>query len=86
MEAVPTTSDSGSETTPAPQAAAAFIQAIRAINARFGVGATIPELHRADIPVLARHADKEANPLYPVPLLLDADELARLFEKLLDKT
>ncbi len=73
------------ETTPAPQAAAAFIQAIRAMNARFGVGATIPKLRRADIPALARHADKEANPLYPVPLLLDADELARLFERLLDK-
>lgn len=73
------------ETTPAPQAAAAFIQAIRAMNARFGVGATIPELRRADIPALARHADKEANPLYPVPLLLDADELAQLFERLLDK-
>lgn len=73
------------ETTPAPQAAAAFIQAIRAMNARFGIGATIPELRRADIPALARHADKEANPLYPVPLLLDADELARLFERLLDE-
>ena len=73
------------ETTPAPQAAAAFIQAIRAMNARFGIGATIPELRRADIPALARHADKEANPLYPVPLLLDTDELARLFERLLDE-
>lgn len=40
---------------------------------------------RLSIPALARHADKEANPLYPVPLLLDADELARLFERLLDK-
>ena len=42
-------------------------------------------LRRADIPALARHADKEANPLYPVPLLLDADELAQLFERLLDE-
>lgn len=73
------------ETAPVPQAAAAFLQAIRAMNARFGIGTTIPELRRADIPALARHADKEANPLYPVPLLLDADELAQLFERLLDK-
>lgn len=73
------------ETAPAPQAAAAFLQAIRAMNARFGIGTTIPELRRADIPALARHADREANPLYPVPLLLDADELAQLFERLLDK-
>ena len=71
--------------TPAPEAAASFIQAIRAMNARFGIGATIPELRRADVPALARHADKEANPLYPVPLLLDADELAPLFERLLDE-
>lgn len=73
------------ETTPAPQAASAFIHAIRAMNVRFGIGTTVPELRRADIPALARHADKEANPLYPVPLLLDADELAQLFEWLLDE-
>lgn len=69
----------------APEAAASFIQAIRAMNARFGIGTTIPELRRADIPALAHHADREANPLYPVPVLLDADQLAQLFEQLLDK-
>ena len=69
--------------TPAPQAAAAFIQAVRAMNTRFGIGTAIPELRRADIPALARRADKEANPLYPVPVLLDADGLAPLFERLL---
>lgn len=69
---------------PDAQASAAFIRAIRDMEGRFGIGGTIPELRREDIPALARHADREANPLYPVPLLLDADELARLFEQLLD--
>lgn len=35
----------------------------------------MPEIREKDIPKLARYADKEANPLYPVPVLMDADEL-----------
>lgn len=31
------------------------------------------------IPKLARYADKEANPLYPVPKLMDAKELERFY-------
>ena len=36
-----------------------------------------------DIPALARHADREANPLYPVPVLMDAGELEGIYGKLL---
>ena len=34
----------------------------------------------ADIPQMAAHADAEANPLYPVPLLMDRLELERMYE------
>ena len=38
--------------------------------------------HEADIRQMAAHADKESNPLYPVPRLMDADELAVMYRKI----
>ena len=32
-----------------------------------------------DIPELAKYADKEANPLYPVPKLMDAHALEQFY-------
>ena len=51
---------------------------------RFGIGDTIPEIREEDIPKLAHYADKEANPLYPVPVLMDAEELEKFYYMLLD--
>lgn len=66
-------------------AAGKFIQAIQDMKKRFGIGDTIPEIWKEDIPRLARYADKEANPLYPVPVLMDAKELEQFYELLLEK-
>lgn len=60
------------------QGAAKFIRAIREMNARLGIPATLTGVDPADVPALARHAEKEANPLYPVPQLMTADELAAI--------
>ena len=49
------------------------------MKARFGIGNTIPELQKKDIKKLAHYADKEANPLYPVPVLMNARELELLY-------
>lgn len=70
---------------PCDVAAEKFIQAIRDMKKRFGIGDTIPEIWKEDIPRLARYADKEANPLYPVPVLMDAKELEQFYELLLEK-
>ena len=35
-----------------------------------------------DVPSLAKHASKEANPLYPVPVLWNAKELAPLYRQI----
>lgn len=63
--------------------ALAFLDGVEGLKTRCGIGSTIPELRREDIPALARHADREANPLYPVPVLLDAGELEDIYRKIL---
>lgn len=71
--------------TPAEEAAAAFIQAIKDMKTRFSIGDTIPEIREEDIPKLAHYADKEANPLYPVPVLMNASELEPFYYQLMEK-
>ncbi len=74
------------ERTEAPSAAArAFIDAVCAMNRRFGLPETLKELQRGDIPELARTADREGNPLYPVPVLMDDRQLRTLFESVLEE-
>ena len=67
------------------EAAQALIQAIRAMKRRFSIGDTIPQLRRADIPKLAGYAAREANPLYPVPVLMDRKELEGLYLRILEE-
>lgn len=60
-----------------------FIAAIRDMKKRFAIGDTVPEIREEDIPKLAHYADKEANPLYPVPVLMNAKELERFYYQLM---
>lgn len=57
-----------------------FIDAIRAMNARMGLPDGFAEIRREDIPMMAERAAKEGNPLYPVPVLMDASELEKIYE------
>lgn len=72
------------EHTPQEEAAKNFIEAVKAMKKRFGIGDTIPEIREEDIPKLARYADKEANPLYPVPVLWNAKELETFYYRLME--
>ena len=69
--------------TPVEEAALRFIQAIKDMKTRFGIGDTIPQIREEDIPKLSHYADKEANPLYPVPILMDAHELEKFYYMLI---
>lgn len=71
--------------TPYHEAAEAFIQAVKDMKKRFDIGDTISSVQEADIPKLAKYADKEANPLYPVPVLMDAKELEKFYYMLMIK-
>ncbi len=71
--------------TPVEQAAGDFIQAIQDMKVRYGIPDTVPQLRKEDIGKLARYADKEANPLYPVPVLMNAAELMQFYERLIPR-
>jgi len=64
---------------PDEAAAKRFIQAIRDMNRRMGIPETISGINEADIPAMAKRADREGNPLYPVPVLMNAAELERFY-------
>lgn len=61
-----------------------FINAIKELNNKMGIPKTISGIRREDIPLMAKHADKEANPLYPVPKLMGRDELEQFYYKVAD--
>lgn len=61
-----------------------FIAAVRELNRRMNIPETLSGIRREDIPTMARHAAKEANPLYPVPKLMNAKELEQFYYKVAD--
>lgn len=56
-----------------------FIAALRELNREMNLPTTLPEVQIQDIPALAKHAEREANPLYPVPKLMTAKELEKFY-------
>ncbi|MDE7380449.1 MAG: iron-containing alcohol dehydrogenase, partial [Clostridia bacterium] len=64
------------------QGAEAIIAKIEELNGKFGIGKTFAQIRRGDIYELATYAEKEANPLYPVPVLWGRDKLEEMYEKL----
>lgn len=60
-----------------------FIAAIEEKKRRYNIPNHINEIKPDDIPLLASYADKEANPLYPVPVLWDAKELEKIYREVL---
>lgn len=64
--------------------AEAFICAIRTLNRNMNIPETLPGIEQRDIRGMAKHAAKEANPLYPVPVLMNAAELEPFYRKAAD--
>ena len=74
------------QNTPDHEAAELFIRAIEEMKERFGIVNIVKEIQETDILKLAHYADKEANPLYPVPKLMDASELEKFYYMLMSLT
>ena len=58
--------------------AKAFIKAIKDLNEYMNIPTKL-DIKEDDIPLLAKRADKEGNPLYPVPKLMNAKELEQIY-------
>ncbi len=56
-----------------------FIDKIEQMNKNMNIGTSIEQINEADISTLAKTAEKEANPLYPVPVLYTASELEQIY-------
>ena len=61
-----------------------FIQAIRNLNRRMNIPETLTGIQKEDIPKMAEYAAREANPLYPVPKLMDVNDLQKFYFKVAD--
>ena len=61
-----------------------FIEAIKELNAKMNIPDKITGIKKEDIPEMAKHAQKEANPLYPVPKLMTKKELEGFYYQIAD--
>lgn len=59
-----------------------IIEKIEKLNEKFGIGKTFAQIRRGDIEEMAAYAEKEANPLYPVPVMWSREKFCELYEKL----
>lgn len=65
--------------TPTEKATKLLIEKIRKMNKNMGIPQKLSGIEKSDIPELAAYAEKEANPLYPVPKLFTAKELEKFY-------
>ena len=56
-----------------------FIEAIKELNAKMNIPSKLSGLCEQDITLMAKHAEKEANPLYPVPKLMTRKQLEDIY-------
>ena len=61
-----------------------FIEAIRELNRRMDIPEKLSGIIKEDISQMAEYAAKEANPIYPVPKLMDKKELEQFYYKVAD--
>ncbi len=66
------------------QGAKIFIKEIEKLNEYMGIGTSIKEIKDEDIKELAQTAEKEGNPLYPVPVMFTAKQLETLYHQVKD--
>jgi len=61
-----------------------FIASIRVLNASMEIPTKIPGIIKeTDLPLMAKRAFSEANPLYPVPRIFDLDDFVELYREIM---
>lgn len=70
--------------TPSAEAAEKLISHIEGMKERMNIPTKLSCIKLCDIPDMAKLADREANPIYPVPTLWDAKELEKIYHIVCD--
>lgn len=70
------------KTTTYENGAKIFIEKVEELNRQMKIPTTIEQIREEDIPELAKTAEHEANPLYPVPVLWTQKELEDIYKKI----
>lgn len=61
-----------------------FIKSIKKLNSDMGISDKLDGIRKEDIRMMAKYAESEANPLYPVPKLMTAKELETFYYRVAD--
>lgn len=61
-----------------------FIKEIERLNTKMQIPDKLSGIKKEDISIMAKHAEKEANPLYPVPKLMSRKELESFYYEIAD--
>lgn len=61
------------------QKAESFIQSIKELNKQMNIPTKVEGIQDEHIPIMIKRALEEANPLYPVPKILQEDDISQLF-------
>lgn len=67
------------------EAAKKFIDWIYSMNQSMDIPKRLSGIQEKDIPMMAAYADKEGNPLYPVPVLMDYEKLKEMLYRVMEK-
>jgi alcohol dehydrogenase len=70
---------SGLQTQTVEQKAKKFIEAIKKLNRDMAIPEKLAGIKENDIPLMAERALKEANPLYPVPVIFNKQDMFQLY-------
>lgn len=63
-----------------------FIEAVKLLNKNMNIPEKLKGIEEKDIPEMSAHAEKEANPLYPVPRLMTREELSKFYYEISDRS
>lgn len=69
---------------PIKKGAEKFILAIENLNKQMNIPKKLKGIKKEDVSLMASHAEKESNPLYPVPRLMTKKELEALYYEISD--
>ena len=67
------------------EAAKLFIESVKYLNRFMNIPTKLTGIKKEDIEELSKRADTEANPVYPVPVLMDREKLKGFYYDIMEE-